>query len=172
MSTGRGTARRRWYVGCSVLGMLRDLPLLPPAPRPAAATRANPHFARIGGRDAIVRLVDAFYRAMDSRSDATTIRAMHAADLATTRAVLVKYLVEWMGGPAQYTPERGPPRLNRRHQPFAIDGAARDAWMACMRQALAETCDDAALRGELDAAFARIADHLRNADTPSHHRSL
>jgi len=133
------------------------------------AGRSNPHYERIGGRDAVVALVDAFYRAMDTREDARTIRAMHEPDLSHTKAVLVDYLSEWMGGPRQYSATRGEPRLRRRHMPFAIDSAARDAWMACMRQALTETCPDAELRESLDAAFWKVADFMRNApDAPAH----
>ena len=132
----------------------------------APTTPANPHYERLGGHDAVVRLVDAFYRAMDELPQARAIRAMHEADLGPTRRLLARYLSEWMGGPRLYTPDRGPPRLRRRHQPFGIDAAARDAWMACMRRALAETCADAGLRAELEAAFARVAEALRNTDTP------
>lgn len=124
----------------------------------------NPHFERIGGEAAITRLVDAFYRAMDTLPQAATIRAMHEPDLRATKAVLVKYLCEWMGGPKLYTPERGGPMLRRRHQPFAIDEAARDAWMLCMRTALADVCPDDGLRQELDAAFYKIADFIRNTE--------
>ena len=131
---------------------------------PVVAARANPHFVRLGGHAAVLALVDAFYRAMDGREDARTIRAMHASELAPTKAVLVKYLAEWMGGPSRYSAEHGPPRLRRRHHPFAIDADARDAWMACMRQALAETCPDQALRSELETAFAKIAAHIRNTE--------
>lgn len=130
-------------------------------------TPANPHYTRFGGRDAVERLVDAFYRAMDTRADAATIRAMHEPDLRETRRVLVMYLCEWMGGPRDYSAERGAPALRRRHHPFDIDDAARDAWMACMRQALTETCADDALRAELEAAFLKIASFIRNTDT--HH---
>jgi hemoglobin len=133
---------------------------LPPLPKPS-----NPHYQRLGGQEGVVRLVNAFYRAMDLRDDARVIRAMHEPDLATTKAVLVKYLGEWLGGPKDYTPERGAPMLRRRHQPFDIDAAARDAWMACMRQALAETCADEALRAELDAAFYKVADFIRNTES-------
>jgi hemoglobin len=122
------------------------------------------HYERLGGQAAVLRLVDAFYGAMDSRPEAATIRAMHEPDLAHTKAVLVKYLGEWMGGPKLYSPERGAPRLRRRHQPFAIDDDARDAWMLCMRLALAEVCADDTLRDELDAAFYKVADFMRNRE--------
>ncbi len=128
----------------------------------APTTLPNPHYDRFGGQEAVQRLVDAFYRAMDELPQARTIRAMHEADLGPTRQLLTRYLSEWMGGPGLYTPERGAPRLRRRHMPFAIDAAARDAWMACMRQALAETCADASLRSELEAAFRRVAEALVN----------
>jgi hemoglobin len=131
---------------------------------PAPQATGNPHYARIGGHDAVVRLVDAFYQAMDTLPEAATIRAMHEPNLGPTKAVLVKYLSEWMGGPKLYTPDRGAPMLRRRHQVFPIDASARDAWMLCMREALAQACADEALRAELDAAFYKVADFIRNTD--------
>jgi len=147
----------------------------PPATAATAAAAAavppvakpNPHYERLGGQAAVVRLVDAFYLAMDSLPQASVIRAMHEANLGPTKAVLVKYLSEWLGGPRVYSPERGAPMLRRRHQPFDIDSAARDAWMACMRQALALVCADAALRAELDAAFYKVADFMVNTTGPA-----
>jgi hemoglobin len=132
------------------------------APLPFIAT-THPHFERLGGLAAVHRLVEAFYGAMDTRPDARAIRAMHAADLAPAKTVLVGYLAEWLGGPKLYTAEHGPPRLRRVHLPFAVDAAARDAWLACMQQALQETSADVALNATLLAAFARTADHIRNA---------
>jgi hemoglobin len=136
----------------------------------------NPHYERVGGEPAVRRLVDAFYAAMDTREDARAIRAMHPSDLSATRTILFKYFTEWLGGPKQYTAERGPPRLRRVHMPFPIDAAASRAWLACMRQALDDISADIALREELDAAFAKIAAHLENtADSHphhDHHRSL
>ena len=131
----------------------------------------NPHLARLGGPAAVTQLVAAFYKAMDERVDARVIRAMHGADLTETRAVLVRYLTEWLGGPKLYSDERGPPALRRRHHRFEIDASAREAWMACMRQALDEVCADAELRATLEAAFAKIADHMQNIPAVSTHRS-
>jgi len=135
------------------------------------APAARSHFLRLGGTDAVARLVDAFYDAMDTLPQAAAIRAMHDADLTHTRDILAKYLSEWLGGPRLFTPERGAPMLRRRHQRFRIDAAARDAWMQCMRHALAQACADEALRADLDAALCKIADFMRNtaSDSPSPH---
>lgn len=128
--------------------------------------KVNPHLERLGGRDAVIRLVDAFYGAMDSRPHARALRAMHAADLGPTKEVLTLYLVEWLGGPQGYTARRGPPRLGRVHRPFPIDAAARDAWMACMDEALHAVCTDEALRDDLRTAFGKLATHLQNTHEP------
>jgi len=122
----------------------------------------NPHFAQIGGAEGVDRLVEAFYRRVDSLPVAAGIRAMHAADLAPTKEILKVYLTEWMGGPKHYTPRHGPPRLRRAHAAFAIGRAERDAWMECMRGALEETVADAALREQLERAFSKLADTVRN----------
>ena len=119
-------------------------------------------FELLGGQAVIDQLVDDFYDRMDALPQAAKLRAIHAADLGPIRTLLKKYLGEWLGGPRRYTPERGTPMLRRRHQPFDIDASARDAWMACMRQALASTCSDGALIAELEAAFDKVAAHLRN----------
>jgi len=147
-----------------------DGPSMTSTALPLAAAPANPHFGRLGGRDTVVRLVEAFYRAMDTRPDALTVRAMHEPDLGHTKAVLVDYLCEWTGGPKAYSGQRGSPMLRRRHQPFDIDATARDAWMACMRQALAEVVPDAELRAELDAAFWKIAEFIRNTESHGERR--
>ncbi len=129
---------------------------------------ANPHFGRIGGEEAVARLVEAFYRWMDTLPEAAGIRAMHEPDLSQTKAVLKLYLNEWLGGPKRYTAERGRPALRRKHLPFAIGQAEVDAWLLCMSRALDEVVSDAALRAELMAAFSRTAQAVRN-DTPHHH---
>jgi len=119
-------------------------------------------FERIGGAVVIDRLVEAFYQRMDSLPEAKVIRAMHAPDLGPVRSVLKRYLSEWTGGPRLYSPEKGHPRLRQRHLGFAIGNAERDAWLLCMRGAMAETIADAGARQELDAALTKLADWMRN----------
>jgi len=119
-------------------------------------------FERIGGAVTMDRLVEAFYRRMDTLSEAGTIRAMHADDLASTKNVLKRYLGEWLGGPKLYSAERGHPRLRQRHIRFKIGEMERDAWLLCMRGALQETIADADARQEVDAAMTKLADWMRN----------
>jgi hemoglobin len=76
--------------------------------------------------------------------------------------VLKRYLTEWTGGPALYTPEKGHPRLRQRHLGFPIGDAERDAWLLCMRGALDETVADAAAREAIYATLAKLADWMRN----------
>ncbi len=133
-----------------------------------AAHPTNPHFTRIGGVEAITALVDRFYFHMDTQSAAQGIRAMHPADLAPVKQVLVNFLVEWMGGPKQYSAERGHPRLRMKHAAFPIGPAERDAWMLCMRKALEEVVPDATLKTQLEQAFFKTADFIRN-DQGNHH---
>jgi hemoglobin len=119
-------------------------------------------FDRVGGAVTIDRLVEAFYKRMDTQPEARTIRAMHASDLGSVKNVLKRYLGEWTGGPKLYSPEKGHPRLRQRHMGFAIGNAERDAWLLCMRGALEETVADDNARKELDAALTKLADWMRN----------
>jgi hemoglobin len=124
--------------------------------------RPNPHFERIGGEDAVTRLVEGFYRRMEELPEAAQIRAMHGPHLDQIKPVLRMYLIEWLGGPKNYTASRGAPRMRARHLAFTIGPTERDAWMVCMRGALEEVVADAQLRAELEAAFRRTANAILN----------
>jgi hemoglobin len=135
----------------------------PPATAvPLSTAPANPHYRRIGGEGAVRRLVERFYQLMNELPEARAIRAMHPEDLASSQEKLFLFLSGWLGGPPLYTERYGPPRLRQKHLPFPIDAPARDAWMACMRQALEEQVKDSELRSQLTAAFFKTADFLRN----------
>lgn len=123
---------------------------------------ANSMFERIGGSATIDLLVDRFYDRIDALPEAKIIRAMHADDLGPIGDMLKRYLTEWTGGPRLYSVEKGHPRLRQRHIGFAIGDAERDAWLLCMRSAMAETVTDAAARQDLDKALSGLADWMRN----------
>ncbi len=49
-----------------------------------------------------------------------------------------------------------------RHLPFAIGTAERDAWLGCMREALAESIGSEDARAAIEGSMARLADFMRN----------
>jgi hemoglobin len=122
------------------------------------------HFERIGGAEKVRALVVRFYQLMDELPEAYGIRKLHAPDLQGATEKLYKFLTGWMGGPPLYVDEYGHPMLRARHLPFSISNTERDQWLLCMNQALDEVVEDAALRRELSAAFAKVADHMRNRE--------
>ena len=119
-------------------------------------------YTRLGGAPAIGALVDRFYDRMESLPEAGTIRAMHGDDLAAIRQTLKIYLAEWMGGPKNYSAQKGHPRLRQRHIRFSIGSEERDAWLLCMSGPLEETVADPTLRAEVYGAMAKLADWMRN----------
>lgn len=121
-------------------------------------------FDELGGESIIRRLVDRFYDLMDQLPQAKGIRGLHPADLGESRDKLFEFLTGWSGGPPLYVQKYGHPRLRMRHMPFPIAEAERDAWMLCMREALADVIEDATLRERLDGQFAHIADFMRNKE--------
>jgi hemoglobin len=119
-------------------------------------------FDLLGGQPAIDKLVDDFYDRMDQLPQAQALRAMHAADLGPMRALLKKYMGEWLGGPKRYSSERGHPMLRARHLPFRIGIADRDAWMLCMNGALDAVVCEQEVREHIRGALANLADWMRN----------
>ena len=120
------------------------------------------HYQRIGGEEKVRALVMRFYQIMDELPEAYGIRKQHAEDLQGAADKLFKFLTGWMGGPQLYVKQYGNPMLRARHLPFTIAAAERDQWLLCMNQALSEVVEDVELRKELSAAFAKVADHMRN----------
>ncbi|MFN3750871.1 MAG: group II truncated hemoglobin [Thiobacillus sp.] len=123
--------------------------------------QASP-YERIGDDAGIRRLVDRFYALMDELPEAYAARKIHPADLTESGNKLFDFLSGWLGGPQRFIEKHGHPMLRRRHLPYAIGPQERDAWLMCMKQALDETLDDAALREILYAQFHQLADHMRN----------
>lgn len=122
----------------------------------------NPHYERIGGEAGIRALVERFYELMDTLPASQGIRAMHARDLRVSKEKLFMFLSGWLGGPQLYMEKYGHPRLRQRHMPFTIGESERDQWISCMRQAMEDVGIPADLRKELEAAFFKTADFMRN----------
>src|SRR5260370_20001984 len=117
-------------------------------------------FQAVGGLETFRRLVDAFYGGVESDP---LLRPMYPADLTESREHLTLFLVQFFGGPTTYSEQRGHPRLRMRHLPFAIDAAARDAWLKHMRAAVDEAAIPEPARETLLEYFARTAHFMVNA---------
>ena len=120
------------------------------------------HYERIGGEEAVRRLVDRFYDLMDSKPEVAGIRDLHAKNLKASREKLFLFLSGWLGGPQLYIEKFGHPRLRQRHLPFAIGESERDQWMNCMNQAMQDVGLEQGLREELQRAFWKTSDFMRN----------
>ena len=118
-------------------------------------------FRAAGGIEGLTRLVDAFYDHMEALPEAARIRAMHADDLAISRRKLTTFLSGWLGGPKLYAQEFGPISIPGAHAHLAIDEAERDAWMSCMRRAVAEQPWQPAFREYFLSAIAVPAERVR-----------
>ena len=123
-------------------------------------------FDAIGGDEIVRRLATRFYDRMDTDEPALANLHDHDAEgrvSPRTRERFTRFLIEWLGGPALYSPREGHPRLRMRHARVPIDASMRDAWLRCMEGAM----DDVGVRGDtrafLSQRFAEVADFLRNA---------
>lgn len=85
----------------------------------------------------LTALVNAFYDKMDSLPEAAVIRALHPADLTESRRKLTFFLSGWLGGPKLYSEHYGPLHIPAAHRHLPVGEAERDAWLLCMRQAIA-----------------------------------
>ena len=141
----------------------RDGVLNPSAMAEASSSAGTP-FDRMGGEANVRALVERFYDAMDSLEP--ELAALHPlADGKVSRESrdrFALFLVGWLGGPEEYVRLYGHPRLRRRHAHVPVTLAMRDAWLRCMRQALADPGIDPELRAFLDEKFAELGNFLRN----------
>ena len=113
----------------------------------------------LGGEAPLRQLVDAFY---DKVSADAILRPMYPADLAEPKRRLFLFLVQFFGGPNQYSQERGHPRLRMRHFPFAIDRRARDHWLEHMWAAIDESGINEPARSMMRDYFERSSAFLIN----------
>jgi hemoglobin len=118
------------------------------------------------GEQFFVELVERFYEGV--ASDAVLRPLYPSQDLTDAKARLCGFLVQYWGGPADYSAARGHPRLRMRHAPYVIGEAQRDAWLAHMTLAVDETVDNygfpPALAQIFHDYFGNAATHLLNSD--------
>jgi hemoglobin len=87
-----------------------------------------------GGSATFKTLVERFYAGVASDP---VLRPLYPdEDLSSAAEHLTLFLIQYWGGPNDYSAQRGHPRLRLRHQPFAIGQAERDAWLRHMSAAV------------------------------------
>jgi hemoglobin len=97
----------------------------------------EPHevFDRVGGMDAFVALVDAFYGRVEHDE---LLRPMYPEDLGPGKRHLAMFLAQYWGGGDVYSSQRGHPRLRMRHAAFPVTPEAALRWAELMTAAIVE----------------------------------
>lgn len=93
-------------------------------------------FKAAGGVEGIRKLVEDFYRIMDTLPDATIIRHMHPDDLDVSVDKLARFLCGWLGGPRLYNEKYGAISIPAAHAHLVIGEHERDSWLRCMQEAI------------------------------------
>lgn len=116
-------------------------------------------FEAIGGFDQIDNLVTHFYKRVARHPLLTPI---FPDDLTETARKQRLFLTQFFGGPKVYSEERGHPMMRRRHLPFPITPARRDAWLACMEEALHAAEIEEPYRTAIFEKLTLTANHMMN----------
>ena len=116
-------------------------------------------FERWGGVAFFTTLVDRFYAGVAADP---LLRPLYPEDLTGPKEHLTLFLIQYWGGPRDYSDQRGHPRLRMRHAPFAIGPAQAEAWMGHMTAAVKEAGMSAADEAELLDYLAMAAQSLIN----------
>ena len=116
-------------------------------------------FERLGGRDALHRIVDDFYARIDADSE---LRPIFPDDLVPGREKQKLFLEQWLGGEPLYEHAHGPPMMRRRHLPFAITVPAAERWLVHFGAALDADWTDANLASEIMTALRPVAMRMVN----------
>jgi hemoglobin len=116
-------------------------------------------FDRWGGEPFFTTLIDRFYEGVAADP---LLRPMYPDDLTGSRAHLALFLMQYWGGPPDYSEQRGHPRLRMRHAPFSIGKAESDAWLRHMTAAVMAADMDPDDQDELLEYLAMAARSLIN----------
>jgi hemoglobin len=119
-------------------------------------------YDRVGGQPWFEALADRFYRAVAADPVLRPLYPAEPARLDAARDHFCGFLIQYWGGPDDYSQLRGHPRLRMRHAPFAIGAAERDAWYGHMAEAVVAGGLDPEDEAEMLAYFEMAATHMIN----------
>ena len=93
-------------------------------------------FIAAGKEEGIRRIVDVFYKNMETNPEYRHIWDWHPNDQEVTRDKLALFLFGWMGGPRQFQDKYGSISIPQVHAHLSIKEEERDMWLNCMRESL------------------------------------
>lgn len=99
-------------------------------------TSYNTIYEAAGGAPAIRDLVERFYPKVQAHP---LLAPIFPEDIRPVMEKQYQFLTQFFGGPSLYSDEHVHPMMRARHMPFPITQERADAWLDCMRRALAET---------------------------------
>lgn len=120
-------------------------------------------YEQLGGAPFFEALAARFYEGVATDP---VLRPLYPDDMTGAEVNLRDFLIQYWGGPDDYSRRRGHPMLRARHLPFSIGQRERDAWMHHMYAAVRASGAPADLADELLGYFERAATHLMNAEPP------
>lgn len=92
-------------------------------------------YEEIGGQDTINKLVDAFYPKVFADPE---VGPLFEGDIEEIKRKQRLFLPQFLGGPALYSQEFGPPAMKERHLAFEITPKRASCWLKCMKEAFKE----------------------------------
>lgn len=92
-------------------------------------------YSEIGGQETIDNLVNAFYPRV---YDDPELAPLFEGDMDEIKRKQRMFLPQFLGGPALYSQEFGPPAMRERHLPFEVTPRRAQCWLRCMREAFEE----------------------------------
>ena len=127
-------------------------------------TGRNSVHQMLGGEAALARLVETFYDIIETDSDGADVHALHLKGfgLAHVRQAQFEFLSGFFGGPQYYLERMGHANLRSMHAHIEIGPAQVEAWLTCMKKAIAALGYDADVEAVLMQHFSRTAHALRN----------
>ncbi|WP_347348229.1 globin [Nigerium sp.] len=119
-------------------------------------------YERVGGHATFVRLVRAFFAAVELDPELAPLFGRTGIDVVEPRYVM--FLEQYWGGPPIFSQRRGAPALRRRHMSVKVTARAKVLWLAHMHDAITEARLGPAEELELREYIDRAAPFLINAD--------
>ncbi|WP_066306552.1 globin [Bacillus sp. FJAT-29814] len=92
-------------------------------------------YTEIGGQETINKLVDAFYPRVYADPE---LAPLFEGDMEEIKRKQRMFLPQFLGGPALYSQEFGPPAMQQRHLPFEVTPRRAQCWLRCMKEAFQE----------------------------------